>query len=134
MYNRTSNRNLIAENFKCSNEHPWLLHFLIQQRRRKKKQVRMLSIVVTASVEDSYHDEWCPHLVQLFGLCSSHSWSTVTLSKGGRSWSKYLTECSPVQSYQVLEGSCSWPHMVAVNNSNKVWYVLIFWTIWYSQQ
>ena len=45
-------------------------------------------------------------LVQLFGLWSSHSWTTVFKYKGGP-LPKYLLfgwQCSPVQRYQVFEG------------------------------
>ena len=30
----------------------------------------------------------------------------------------------------IPQRSCSWPYMGAVMNSNKVWYVLVFWTTW----
>ena len=56
-------------------------------------------------------------LVQLFSLCSSRSLSTVTMSKGGRSWSSIKISALvvlPVQCYQVLEGSCCWPYICAV--------------------
>ena len=33
---------------------------------------------------------------------------------------KFLLYCSPVQCYQVLEGSCSGPSMGLVNNSNMI--------------
>ena len=50
------------------------------------------------------------HLVQLFGWWSSRSWLTVTMSikkAVADPLSKYLVQCSPVQCYQDLEGSCS---------------------------
>ena len=63
----------------------------------------VVSIVATTSIESC--------LVQLFGLCSSRSWSTVTCPKEAIAdpLSKYLLMCSPVPCYYVLKESCNSP-------------------------
>ena len=85
-------------------QRPWLLRFLIQGIPQKQKQtttttkkqqqktpkinwIELESIIKAQLVLTRCATMNDSRLVQLFGLWSSRSWSTVTLSKGGHSWS-----------------------------------------------
>ena len=114
-----------------------------------KKETLTREILVTGWINTPFLDLEKPKLVQVIkyqtqlmltihttsnnshisavDLWSSCSWSTVIMSKKGHSLSstKISAVVSSVPCYQVLEGSCSWPNKGAVNNSNKIWHVLI---------
>ena len=115
----------VPEDSKCSNKCPRLLHFSIQWNKKGEKMCIYINSKSDKHMSNHtlvwwlYHDE-CLVLGSVIWCWSSLSWSTVTMSKGGRSWAS--TKLSAVV-FSVFEGSCSWPYMSAVNNSNKIWYV-----------
>ena len=70
---------LVPKDSKCSKKHPQILRFSIQRSNKQnggsvKYHQDMLMICTTRNDL---------RLVQLFDQCSSRSWSTATMSKGG---------------------------------------------------
>ena len=80
MYNRSSHNNFSTEDIKSSIKQP---DYSTSQSTEAKKAANLTgksSIIKITSVDHSKPNDSC--LVNPFGMCSSGSWTTVTMSKG----------------------------------------------------
>ena len=103
-----------------------------EAKAKEEKPAKLVSIIKTRLLITIRTTMINSRLVQLLGLCSSRSYSTVTMSKWGCSWSsvKISVLVFSWAKSPIPQRNCSWPYMGAVNNSIKVWYVLVIWTTW----